>query len=69
MTYAILDHQAEADDRLAELASLLAAGILRLRLRSAEKSSELSDRSGESLLDGSPDQSIHVDPKNEGISA
>jgi hypothetical protein len=45
-------------DRLAEIAEILAAGLLRLRAR---KSSELSALSGESLLDCAALQSGHAD--------
>jgi len=46
------------DGRLAEVADILAAGLMRLRAR---KSSALSAQSGESLLDCAGHQSSHAD--------
>jgi hypothetical protein len=46
-----------ASDRLAEIADILAAGLMRLRAR---KSSGLSDHRRESSLDYSPDQRGHA---------
>lgn len=57
----------DAVDRLAELADLLATGLIRLRLRQASKSSELFCVRGESSLDGSLHQSMHGDPETEGF--
>jgi len=45
-----------SDERLAEVASILARGVLRLRL----KSSGISAHRGESSLDSSPDRSGHA---------
>jgi hypothetical protein len=44
-------------ERLAEIADLLAAGLMRLKAR---KSSSLSRNTGESCLDFSPDQRGHA---------
>jgi len=44
-------------DRLAEVASILALGLVRVKAR---QSSELCHRTGESLLDFSADQSGHA---------
>ena len=49
------------DERLAEIATLLAAGLIRLRGR---QSSQLSGDRGESPLDCSPDQRRHVSHQN-----
>lgn len=46
-----------ADERLAEVAELLAAGVIRLR---SKKSSPLSADERESSLDFSPDQRGHA---------
>jgi hypothetical protein len=51
-----------ADERIAEIAEILAMGLMRLRAR---KSSHLSRDSGESLLDFSPDQRGHVPGKEQ----
>ena len=50
-----------AAERLAEIADILAAGLIRLRAR---KSSPLSRDRGESSLDFSPDQRGHVSAQN-----
>ncbi len=47
-------------DRLAELADILAQGLIRLRAR---QSTELSAHSGESRLDFSPTRSGHGRPR------
>jgi hypothetical protein len=47
-----------ASERLAELSEILAAGLMRLKLR---KSSRLSAACGESSLDCPADQSSHAD--------
>jgi hypothetical protein len=47
-------------ERLAEIAEILAAGLMRLRAR---KSSALSRHCGESSLDFSPDQRGHAHPR------
>ena len=53
-------------ERLAELAEILAAGLMRLRAR---KSSSLSQHSGESLLDCAGYQSGHANGlKSDGGS-
>jgi hypothetical protein len=46
-----------AADRLAEIGEILAAGLIRLRTRQREAEAR---RSGESFLDFSGDQSVHV---------
>jgi hypothetical protein len=69
MTYGLADPQLSTDERLAEVAELLAAGLLRLRLRSARQSSSLSRDGGESSLDRSPDRSMHADPQRRGSAA
>ena len=46
----------DTEDRLAEIASILAAGLMRLRAR---KSSSLSRRDGESSLHNSDGESSH----------
>lgn len=48
----------EPGERLAEVADILAAGLMRLKLR---KSSHLSAVSGDSLLDCTARQSSHAD--------
>jgi hypothetical protein len=52
-----------ATDRLDEIASILAAGLIRLHRR---KSSPLSADAGESWLDFSPDQRGHA-PANDTL--
>ncbi|HVI27284.1 hypothetical protein [Hansschlegelia sp.] len=69
MTHGNSRPQDDAKERLAELADLLAAGLLRLRLRRAEQSSGLSDDGGESSLDCVGDRSMHANPKTQGIAA
>lgn len=69
MTYGDRDPQDATRERIAEVAELLAAGLLRLKLKAAQQSSGLSGCVGKSSLDGSHDQSMHVDPKSEGIAA
>jgi hypothetical protein len=59
--------QTDADERFAELADLLAAGLQRLRLKTAAKSSKQISVGGKSLLDGSVHQSMHGHPKTQGI--
>jgi hypothetical protein len=49
-----------ADERIAEIAEILAAGLMRLRAR---KSSPLSRDSGESSLDFSADRRGHARPR------
>ena len=49
------------NERLAEVAGLLAAGLIRLRAR---QSSQLSGDCGESLLDCSPNRRRHVSHQN-----
>jgi hypothetical protein len=49
-----------APERLAEIAEILAAGLMRLRAR---ESSPLSRDLGESSLDFSPDQRGHARPR------
>jgi hypothetical protein len=60
---ALNPNQLTAAERLEEIADLLAAGLMRLRLR---QSSALSPDSGEGSLDFSPDQSSHALPKEHG---
>ena len=67
MTHGLHHPEIDAQERIEELAALLACGLLRLRLRLARQSSALSRCSGESSLDGSPDQSMHVAPEHEGL--
>jgi hypothetical protein len=50
--------QLTADERIAELGELLAAGVMRLQAR---KSSRLSADRGDSSVDFLPDQSGHAD--------
>jgi len=50
-----------SDDRLSEIAEILAAGLMRLRAR---KSSQISPDSGESSLALSGHQSGHGDPNS-----
>jgi hypothetical protein len=52
-----------ASERLAEVAAILAAGLVRLRSR---QSSRVSAHARESSLDCSPDQSGPVLPKRAG---
>jgi hypothetical protein len=52
-----------ADERLDEVATILAAGLMRL---TASKSSRLSAASGESSLDFPTDQSVHATVSNGG---
>ncbi len=47
-----------ADERLAEIAQILAHGLIRLHAR---KSTPLSAQDGDSSFDFSPDRSSHVD--------
>jgi hypothetical protein len=55
-----------AAERLAEIAEILASGLMRLRAR---KSSPLSRDPGESSLDFSPDQRGHARPRErEGLT-
>jgi hypothetical protein len=49
------------DERLARVAEIFAAGLIRLRAR---QSSQLSGDRGESPLDCSPDQRRHVNHQN-----
>jgi hypothetical protein len=53
-----------ADGRIAEIAEILAAGLMRLRAR---KSSALSRDPGESSLDFSPDQRGHARPRERKV--
>jgi hypothetical protein len=53
------------DERLAEVAGILAVGLIRLRAR---QSSQLSGDRGESSLDCSPRQRRHVDHQNMEVS-
>jgi len=53
-------------ERLAELAEILAAGLMRLRAR---KSSEFSADRGESSLDCPAHQSGHADPDSLEVDA
>jgi hypothetical protein len=69
MTYGLADPQLSTEDRLAEVAELLATGLLRLRLRRSGQSSALSRDGGESSLDRSPDRSMHADPQRRGSAA
>ena len=52
-------------ERLAEIAKILAAGLMRLRAR---QSTPLSPARGESSLDIPPDQSGHPTPKDRRMS-
>ena len=61
VTNALHPNRMSAAERLAEVAEILAAGLIRLRAR---KSSDLSRDDGESSLDFSPDQSGHVSAQN-----
>ncbi len=54
-----------ATERLAEVAEILAAGLIRLRAR---KSTPLSAACGESSLDCAADQSSHADILTHGGS-
>lgn len=55
-----------APERLAEIAEILAAGLMRLRAR---KSTPLSPHSGESSLDCPGHQSGHADPDSLEVEA
>jgi hypothetical protein len=57
MTNALHPARMSADERLDEIAEILAIGLMRLRAR---KSSALSRDCGEICLDFSPDQRGHV---------
>jgi hypothetical protein len=57
MSNALQTSLMKLDERLDELAELLAAGLMRLRAR---KSSALLDNGGESCLDFSPHQRGHA---------
>lgn len=64
MTNGINPELLSADERLAEIADLLAAGLMRLRAR---QSSHLSRHCGESSLDCSAPQSGHAEaPETDG---
>jgi hypothetical protein len=66
MTNSINPKLLSADERLAEIADLLAAGLMRLRAR---QSSHLSRHCGESSLDCSAHQSGHAEaPETDGGS-
>jgi hypothetical protein len=66
MTNGINPKLLSADERLAEIADLLAAGLMRLRAR---QSSHLSRHCGESSLDCPAHQSGHADVlKSDGGS-
>jgi hypothetical protein len=56
----------EADDRLAEIGEILAAGVMRLEAR---KSSGISAETGESPLHFMPDQSGHANPVSPEVTA
>jgi hypothetical protein len=68
MSYGISPPDRDAD-RLAEVAELLAAGLLRLRLKNARQSTDLSPDGAESSLDCLADQSVHATPQRRGIAA
>jgi hypothetical protein len=57
---ALNPNQLTSTERLAEIADILAAGLMRLRAR---KSSPLSRDEGESSLDFSADQPGHARPR------
>ena len=59
-------NQMSPAERLAEIADILAAGLMRLRAR---KSSALSRDVGESSLDYSPDQRGHARGREREASA
>lgn len=63
MTNAIGADHLSLDERLAELAAILALGLVRLQAR---QSSHLSRKAGESLLDCPAHQSRHADAKSAG---
>jgi len=52
-------HPDKPAERLAQIAEILAAGLMRLRAR---KSSQISADCGESSVDFSRHQSVHADP-------
>jgi hypothetical protein len=58
MTNAVNPERLSPNERIAEIAEILAAGLMRLKLR---KSSHLSAVSGDSLLDCTAHQSSHAD--------
>jgi hypothetical protein len=60
---ALNPNQLTAAERLDEIADLLAAGLMRLRVR---QSSTLSPDTGESSLDFSVDQRGHARPREHG---
>jgi hypothetical protein len=63
---ALNPNQLTSTERLAEIAQILATGLIRLRAR---KSSPLSRDDGESSLDFSPDQRGHAHPReHEGLT-
>ena len=55
-----------SSDRLAELAEILATGIVRLRHRSARQSSQFAPDAGESPLDYSGERSGHAARNSKG---
>lgn len=66
MDNALCPERMEPAERLDEVADILAAGLMRLKLR---KSSHLSAVSGDSLLDCAAHQSSHADRlKSDGGS-
>jgi hypothetical protein len=69
MTYGDRHPQDATRERLAQVAELLATGLLRLRLKQAQASSALSARSGESSLDCPARRSVHADPQERGFAA
>jgi hypothetical protein len=63
---ALQPDQMTTEERLAELAALLATGLIRLQLR---KSSPLSAHLGECSLDCAANQSGHADPNSLEVEA
>jgi hypothetical protein len=69
MTFGDRHPQDAAGERLVEVADILAAGLLRLRLKQAQASSGLSAHTGESSLDCLARRSVHADPQKRGFAA
>ena len=63
MTHGVDPNQLSAAERLAEVAEILATGLMRLHLR---KSSSFSSNTGDSSLDCPAHQSGHANPEISG---
>ena len=69
MANGLCSPQDDAQERLSELAEILAVGLLRLRLKQALQSSGLSADAGESPLDCLAHRSVHANRKTRGLAA